>query len=65
MLDEVDRVLDGQHFLGRVVRNLAPEFFLKSHYELDDVETVGAKIIDEVGALQPDPSPLMILQGGA
>jgi hypothetical protein len=47
--DEVDRVLDRHDLFGSIIRDLAPEFLLKGHYELDRIEAVGAKIVDETG----------------
>ena len=49
--DELDGVFHSDDFLGRIVRDLAAEFLFERHHELDRVETVGAKIIDEAGAL--------------
>src|SRR5438128_2683680 len=50
-VDIADRVLDGRDLFGGVVRDLDPEFFLESHHELNDVEAVGAQIVDEAGVL--------------
>src|SRR3954454_8970057 len=50
-LDIVDRVLDGADLLGRVVGNLDSELLLEGHDQLDDVEAVGAEIVDEAGFL--------------
>ena len=47
LIDIFDRVLDGRDLLGGIVRDLDPELFLESHDELDDVEAVGAEIVDE------------------
>src|SRR6185503_20111400 len=47
LVDIVDRVLDGRDLLGSIVGNFDVEFFLERHDELDDVEAVGAQIIDE------------------
>src|SRR5580700_10563447 len=46
-LDKTHRVLDGDDLLGRVVRYLAPELFLKRHDQLDRIEAVGPEIIDK------------------
>ena len=51
LLDEVDGVLDGQDLLGRVVRDLAAEFLLERHHQLDRVEAVGAQVVDKAGVL--------------
>src|SRR3990170_5676166 len=51
LVDIVDRVLDRRDLLGGVVRNLDPELFLERHHQLDDVEAVGAQIVDEAGFL--------------
>src|ERR1051325_9715477 len=50
-LDKADRVLDGNDLLGRVVRDLAAEFLLESHHQLDGVEAVGPQIVDKAGVL--------------
>ena len=42
--DEVDRILYRHDLFGSIIRNLAPEFLLKGHHELDRVEAVGAEI---------------------
>src|SRR6185295_4902202 len=47
LVDIVDRVLDGRDLLGGVVRDLDPELLLERHDQLDDVEAVGAEIVDE------------------
>src|SRR5262249_51372168 len=47
LLEKFDCVSDGQNGLGSVIGNLAAEFFLEGHHELDGVETVGAKIVNE------------------
>src|SRR5215217_888173 len=47
VLDIVDRVLDGRDLLGRVVRNLDTELLFERHDQFDDVEAVGAEIVDE------------------
>src|SRR5689334_20923474 len=46
LVDIVDRVANGRDLLGCVVGNFHPELFLESHDELDDVEAVGAEIVD-------------------
>jgi hypothetical protein len=51
LFEKLDRVTYGQNGLGGVVRDLAAEFFLKCHHELDSVETVSTKIIYETGIL--------------
>src|ERR1043166_3667078 len=48
-LDKIDRVLDGDDFLGSVVRDLAPKLLLERHDQLDGIETVGAEIVDKAG----------------
>jgi hypothetical protein len=50
LLEELDRVADGDDRLGRVVRNLDAELFLESHHQLDRVEAVGAQVVDEIRA---------------
>src|SRR4051812_24205104 len=49
LVDIVDRVVNGRDLLRGVVRNLDSELFLESHHQLDDVEAVGAEIVDEAG----------------
>src|SRR3546814_13464869 len=46
-LDEVDRVLDGDDLLRRVVGNLATEFLFDSHHQFHRVQAVGAQIVEE------------------
>lgn len=48
-LDVVDSVLDGFDFLGVFIRDVKVESLFKSHHQFDDVERVGAEIIDERG----------------
>jgi hypothetical protein len=43
-----DRLLDGVEFLGVFIRNLDTEFILDRHDQLDDVEAIQSKIIDEI-----------------
>src|SRR6478735_7406880 len=40
-------VADRVDLLGRIVGNLDAELFLEGHHQLDDVEAVGAQIVDE------------------
>jgi hypothetical protein len=47
LADVRDRVADGGDLLGRIVGDLDAELFLEGHHQLDDVETVGAQIVDE------------------
>src|SRR3546814_4244769 len=51
-LDEVDRVLDGDDLLRRVVGNLATEFLFESHHQFHRVQAVGAQIVDETRGLR-------------
>src|SRR5262245_23144369 len=46
-LDVVDRVLDRRDLLGFFVGNFRFEFLFQSHHELNGVQRVGAKIVDE------------------
>src|SRR5438874_6266789 len=50
-LDKIDRILDGDDLLGRIVRDLAAELLLERHHQLDRVETIGAEIVDKAGVL--------------
>src|SRR5690606_31547307 len=50
-LDIADGVADGANFLGVFIGDFDAEFFFEGHDELDDVERVGAKIVDEGGLL--------------
>src|SRR3954466_6683742 len=52
LVDIVDRVVNGRDLLRGVVRDLDPELFLESHHQLDDVEAVGAEIVDEARVLR-------------
>jgi hypothetical protein len=45
----VDGVLDGLDVLGLLVGNLDLELLLHGHHQLDDVERVGAEVLDEAG----------------
>ncbi len=47
LFDVAVGVADGVDLLGRVVGNLDAELFLEGHHQLDDVEAVGAQIVDE------------------
>src|SRR6478609_4679927 len=47
LFEKFHRIADGQNGLGGIIGNLAAEFLFESHHELDCVETVGAKIVDE------------------
>jgi hypothetical protein len=51
LFEKFDGVAHRQNGLGGIVGNFAAEFFLKSHDQLDRIETVGAKIVDEAGVL--------------
>ena len=50
-LDILDRVAHGGDLLGGVVRNFDSELFLERHDQLDEVEAVGAQVVDEAGLL--------------
>src|SRR5690606_3573696 len=52
LLDELDRVADGQDRLGGIVGNLDAEFFLERHHEFDRVEAVRTEIVDEARAFR-------------
>src|SRR5262249_1161390 len=52
LLDVIDRVLDGGDLLGGVIGDLAAEFFLEGHHELDRIEAVRAQIVDEACVLR-------------
>src|SRR5438067_923293 len=49
LVDEVDGVLDGLDVLGFLVRDLHLELLFHRHHQLDDVEGVGAEVLDEGG----------------
>src|SRR5258708_2961448 len=49
LVDEVDRVLHGLDVLGLFVRDLDLELLLHRHHQLDDIERVGAQVLDEGG----------------
>src|SRR5262249_1583068 len=51
LLEELDRIADGEDRLRGVVGNLATEFLLERHDEFHRVEAVGAEIIDEARVL--------------
>ena len=46
-VDIGDRVVDSRDLLSGIVRNLDPELFLERHDQLDDVEAVGAQVVDK------------------
>src|SRR5581483_8739805 len=47
LFQKFGRIPDRQNRLGGIVGNLTAEFFFKSHYKLDGIETVGAEVINE------------------
>src|SRR6185437_3006789 len=47
LFDVLVGVADGVDLLRRVVGDLDAEFFFEGHHQLDDVEAVGAQIVDE------------------
>src|SRR5258708_31524224 len=51
LLDERDGILDRQDLFRRIIGNFATEFFFKCHHELDRVEAVRPKIVDEARVL--------------
>src|SRR3982750_3102723 len=51
LVDVVDRVVNRGNLLCGIVRNLHPELLLESHDQFDNVEAVGAEIVDEAGVL--------------
>src|SRR6188472_1612131 len=51
LLQELDRIADGEDGLCRIVRDLAPELLLERHDQLDGIKTVGPKIVDEARIL--------------
>src|SRR3990170_4407374 len=51
LVEKFDGIADGQNGLGGIIGNLAAEFLLEGHHELDGVETVGAKVVDETRLL--------------
>src|SRR5262245_56951224 len=46
-LDVLDGLLHARDLLGILVRNLDSELLFEGHYELDGIERVSAKIVDE------------------
>src|SRR5437899_5528279 len=49
LVDEVHRVLDGLDVLRLLIRDLHLELLFHGHHQLDDVEGVGAEVLDEGG----------------
>src|SRR5512132_3648279 len=47
LLQDLDGVAHGQNSFCGIVRDLAAKLFLEGHDQLDGVETVGPKIVDE------------------
>jgi hypothetical protein len=50
-IDIINSLLDGRNFLGFLVRNLTFKLFFERHYEFNRIERIGAKIVDEGGAV--------------
>src|SRR5271170_5026240 len=48
-LDVGDDVLDGADFLGVLIGDLDVELLFQRHHQLDDIERVGAEVLDERG----------------
>src|SRR3954466_14642535 len=48
--DVLDDVADRLHLLSVLVRDVEVELFFHRHHELDDVEAVGAQVINEGGS---------------
>ena len=44
-----ERITDGAKLLGILVGNVDVELLLELHHQLDDVEAVGAEVLDEAG----------------
>src|SRR5665213_2308966 len=51
LFDEANRILHGHDLLGGIIGNLAAEFFLERHDQLDGIEGIGAQIVDKAGVL--------------
>jgi hypothetical protein len=51
LLDEADCIADSGDIFGSIIGDLDTEFFLERHDQLDGVQAVCAKIVDEVGFL--------------
>src|SRR3954464_3726528 len=47
LVDEVHRIFDRLDVLGFLVGDLHLEFLLHRHHQLDDVEGIGAQVLDE------------------
>src|SRR5712691_6283912 len=45
--DIVDGILDSHDLLGVLIRDIEVECLLERHHQLDDIERVGAEVIDE------------------
>src|SRR5947209_1906528 len=52
-LDVFDGLPDSLNLFGGVVGNINVEFFLELHHKFDDVERIGAEVVD-VGSLRSD-----------
>jgi hypothetical protein len=53
LVDVARRVAHGGDLLRRViVGDLDPEFLLEGHDQFDDVQAVGAQVVDEIGVLR-------------
>jgi hypothetical protein len=49
--EKVRSVADGDNGFGGVIVNVAAEFFLESHYQLNGVNTVRTEVVDKAGIL--------------
>src|SRR5262249_23628641 len=48
-INEINRILDGENFLSRIIRDFHAKLFLKRHHQLNRIEAVGAEIVDKAG----------------
>src|SRR5262245_3483037 len=51
LLEELDGIADGLDLLGRIGGDLAAEFLLKGHHELNRIQAIGTQIIYEARAV--------------
>jgi hypothetical protein len=47
LFEKFNSIANGQNGFRRIVGNLTPEFFLERHHELNGIEAVGAKVLNE------------------
>src|SRR5262249_36314464 len=52
LFEELDGIADCQNRLGGIIGYFATELFFKRHDQLDGIEAVGTKVVNEAGVLR-------------